>query len=69
MRLKNQIRTRELAALILLLMILTGCSLKKKKVTLFVLDQTDIYETENGYICMSEFYVNKVLEVKIENRR
>lgn len=44
---------------------LTGCA---RTVILYPIEQTDIYEAENGDICMSEFYLNDVLKVKLEEK-
>lgn len=46
-----------------------GCSFLKQPTTLYMIEGTDIYENEAGDICMSKFYVDKVLEAKIESKQ
>ncbi len=68
MRSLKQTKSVGLLVLMLLLVGLTGCSVLKKKVTLYPIQETDFYVQENGDICMSEFYFNEVLQVELENR-
>ena len=56
-------------ALILSLVVLSGCSsIFNKKVTLYPIQQTDFYVTDSGDVCMSEFYFTEVLQVELENK-
>jgi hypothetical protein len=59
-------KANALPVLILLLMIFAGCA--SKGVQLFLIEPTDIYVQENGDICMSEFYFNKVLHADMERK-
>lgn len=59
------IKIKELLGLMLLLVTLTGCA---RTVTLYPIQPTDFYVQENGDICMSEFYFNEVLKVKLEEK-
>lgn len=48
-----------------LLLISIGCA---RTVTLYPIQQTDFYVKDNGDVCMSEFYFNEVLKVKLEEK-
>lgn len=48
----------------LLLVTSTSCS---RRTVLYPIKDTDIYVLENGDIAMTEFYLNEVLKVKLED--
>ena len=58
-----------LAALIALSVIFAGCASKSAQVVLYPIRDTDIYVLTNSDVCMSEFYLNKVLSVQLEKGR
>jgi len=64
MRLKKLIR---LGALATCLLLLSSCA--SRQIVLYPIQQTDFYVQENGDICMTEFYFNEVLQVKIKEKK
>lgn len=54
----------KLAALVILMLPLVSCA--SKGLTLHPIQPTDFYIQDNGDICMSEFYFNEVLQVKLK---
>jgi len=63
MHLGKQIKTLVYLVLMLLSVTSIGCS---RRVVLHPIKQTDIYILDNGDIAMTEFYLNEVLKVKLE---
>lgn len=61
----NQTRISPLFFLILLLTILIGCSKQLQPIYLLA-DKEHIYKNERNHTCMSDFYMNEVLKVRID---
>lgn len=56
-----------LVTLVVLMVALTGCA--SKKLVLHPLTDKDIYKGKvDGDVCFSEYYLNNVLQAKIEGR-
>jgi len=55
-----------LGVLLISALLLTSCA--SKQVMLYPIQQTDFYVKDNGDICMSEFYFNEVLQVKLKEK-
>ena len=64
---KRPIKLNVLVVSMLWLSALTGCS--RRAVVLHPLQPTDFYVTEKGDICMSEYYFNEVLKVKMDVKK
>ena len=57
-----------LAILVLLILCLQSCV--SRQIKLYPLTDKDIYNGKNqGDVCFSQYYLNEVMQVKIENHR
>ena len=64
LKLKSHLSLVMLAVLTLLLL-----SCASNQIILYPIRDTDFYKNDKGDYCMTEFYLNEVLQVKIENKR
>ena len=65
MRLRKLIKQIELASLIVLLVVLTGCN---AAIIIHPIEPTDFYVTENNDVCMSEMYFTDILKAKLDRK-
>ena len=60
-------RLIKLGVLLISALLLTSCA--SRQVVLYPIQPTDFYVQENGDICMTEFYFNEVLQVKLKEKK
>jgi hypothetical protein len=57
----------KLAVLLISVLLLSSCA--SKGLTLYPIQPTDFYVQDNGDICMTEFYFNEVLQLKLKEMK